>query len=118
MNPAQRNKVDLASLTAEEQQLFRLYGKLPTRKDILSNKLKERKYFDSGDHALSQAGKAGSVGVLNVGTKHATPEDIPHSNHPFSSNNAHSAQPVAGSPVKSGSTLKDFPAATAASSTN
>lgn len=28
------------SLTEEEQKLFRLYGKLPTRKDILGNKLK------------------------------------------------------------------------------
>jgi hypothetical protein len=28
------------SLTAEEQKLFRLYGKLPSKKDILKNKLK------------------------------------------------------------------------------
>lgn len=28
------------SLTEEEQKLFRLYGKLPNRKDLLGNKLK------------------------------------------------------------------------------
>jgi hypothetical protein len=107
MNPAQRNKVDISKMTEEEQRLFRMYGKLPSRKDILSNRLKERKYFDSGDHALSQAGKASIAGVMNVGTKHATPEDIPHSNH--QSSNASSA-PMAGSPVKSESTLKEMPA--------
>lgn len=42
MLPAQRNKIDISSLNEEEQKLFRLYGKLPNRKDILSNKLKVR----------------------------------------------------------------------------
>lgn len=28
------------SLTEEEQKLFRLYGKLPNKKDLLQNKLK------------------------------------------------------------------------------
>lgn len=28
------------SLSEEEQKLFRLYGKLPTRKDLVGNKLK------------------------------------------------------------------------------
>lgn len=30
------------SLSEQEQKLYRLYGKLPTRKDLLSNKLKVR----------------------------------------------------------------------------
>jgi hypothetical protein len=34
-----------------------------------------RKYFDSGDYALSQAGKGSGVG-----TQHPSPENIPHSN--------------------------------------
>ena len=46
------------SLSPDEQRLFRLYGKLPNKKDLLQNKLKERKYFDSGDYALSKAGNA------------------------------------------------------------
>ncbi|EPQ27864.1 uncharacterized protein PFL1_04608 [Pseudozyma flocculosa PF-1] len=75
MLPAQRNKVDISSLSEEEQKLFRLYGKLPNRKDLLSNKLKERKYFDSGDYALSKAGKAPQQ---SVGTAIPNPEMIPH----------------------------------------
>ncbi|PWN28174.1 Endosulfine-domain-containing protein [Jaminaea rosea] len=75
MLPAQRNKVDINSLTEEEQKLFRLYGKLPNRKDVIGNKLKERKYFDSGDYALSKAGKAPQQ---SVGTAIPNPESIPH----------------------------------------
>ncbi|CAG8634677.1 120_t:CDS:2, partial [Acaulospora colombiana] len=63
-------------LTEEERKLFRLYGRLPTGKDILSHKLKERKYFDSGDYALSKAGKTSSP----VGVQHPSPETIPHAN--------------------------------------
>jgi hypothetical protein len=59
MNPHQKNKVDISvsshsppihteklrhipykSLSADEQRLFRLYGKLPNKKDLLQNKLK------------------------------------------------------------------------------
>lgn len=32
----------LQSLSADEQRLFRLYGKLPNKKDLLQNKLKVR----------------------------------------------------------------------------
>jgi len=74
MLPAQRNKIDISSLNEEEQKLFRLYGKLP-KKDLLQNKLKERKYFDSGDYALSKAGKAPQQ---SVGTAIPNPEMIPH----------------------------------------
>lgn len=63
------------SLSEEEQKLFRLYGKLPNRKDVLGNKLKERKYFDSGDYALSKAGKQSQQAV---GTAIPNPETIPH----------------------------------------
>lgn len=82
LNPHQKNKVDISvrclfmhtntlilselglialrvqKLSEEEQKLFRLYGKLPNKKDLLQNKLKERKYFDSGDYAMSKAGKS------------------------------------------------------------
>ncbi|KAI8877914.1 Endosulfine-domain-containing protein [Backusella circina FSU 941] len=76
MNPAQANKVDVSKLTEEEQKLFRMYGKLPDRKDLLGHKLKERKYFDSGDYALSKAGKE----PLAIGSEHPSPDTIPHSN--------------------------------------
>ncbi|KAK5938342.1 hypothetical protein PMZ80_009312 [Knufia obscura] len=78
MNPHQKNKVDISSLSADEQRLFRMYGKLPNKKDLLQNKLKERKYFDSGDYALSKAGKAGDNGVTSIGTEHPNAENIPH----------------------------------------
>ncbi|KAK1908693.1 hypothetical protein P3342_009544 [Pyrenophora teres f. teres] len=78
MNPHQQNKVDISKMSEQEAKLFRLYGKLPNKKDLLQNKLKERKYFDSGDYALSKAGKAGDVGVTQVGREHPNPEKIPH----------------------------------------
>ncbi|MCJ1244433.1 hypothetical protein MMC30_001631 [Trapelia coarctata] len=82
LNPHQKNKIDISSLNEEEQKLFRLYGKLPNRNDLLQNKLKERKYFDSGDYALSKAGKASDVGVTSIGSQHPLPENIPHLSTP------------------------------------
>jgi len=82
MNPHQKNKIDVNSMTPEEQKLFRLYGKVPNRNDLLQNKLKERKYFDSGDYALSKAGKASDVGVTSIGSQHPLPENIPHLSSP------------------------------------
>jgi hypothetical protein len=38
----------------------------------------ERKYFDSGDYALSKAGKASDAGVTQIGREHPVPENIPH----------------------------------------
>ncbi|CAD6579236.1 MAG: hypothetical protein ASARMPREDX12_009102 [Alectoria sarmentosa] len=116
MNPHQKNKVDISSLNEEEQKLFRLYGKLPNKKDLLQNKLKERKYFDSGDYALSKAGKASEGGVTSIGSQHPLPENIPHltSPGPNSGNNGASngasngSIPGAssGSPVKESSFLQ------------
>jgi len=81
MNPHQKNKVDISSLSPEEQRVFRLYGKLPSKSDNFKH-LKERKYFDSGDYALSKAGKASSVDTGGVGTEHPLPENIPHLSSP------------------------------------
>ncbi|KAE8215194.1 hypothetical protein CF327_g1494 [Tilletia walkeri] len=75
MLPAQRNKIDISSLSEEEQKMFRLYGKLPSRANVRPNKSHERKYFDSGDYALSKAGKAPQQ---SVGTAIPNPERVPH----------------------------------------
>ncbi|KAG8998429.1 hypothetical protein FRB94_006897 [Tulasnella sp. JGI-2019a] len=75
MLPFQRKKVDISAMTPEEQKLFRLYGKLPTHKNVLSKVATERKYFDSGDYALS---KAGVTPGNAVGTAIPSPENIPH----------------------------------------
>lgn len=40
--------------------------------------MQERKYFDSGDYALSKAGKASDSGVTSIGTEHPKAEAIPH----------------------------------------
>ncbi|GAM87203.1 hypothetical protein ANO11243_052250 [Dothideomycetidae sp. 11243] len=114
MNPHQKNKVDISNLTPDEQRLFRMYGKLPSKQDLLKNKLKgqERKYFDSGDYAMSKAGKADDGGVTGIGREHPSPDTIPH----LSSSNSHNGntpglQPAqnqghAGSPVKESSILQ------------
>lgn len=75
--------------------------------------LQERKYFDSGDYALSKAGKASDVGVTSIGSQHPLPENIPHLTSPGpngtnGSGNGSSGQLQAGqsgSPVKESSFL-------------
>jgi len=112
MNPHQQNKVDISKLSPDEQRLFKLYGKLPNKKDLLQNKLKERKYFDSGDYALSKAGKASDIGVTQIGREHPVPENIPHSASPHNGpimpvpGQPHgSISGQSGSPVKEGTFL-------------
>ncbi|KAF2271326.1 Endosulfine-domain-containing protein [Westerdykella ornata] len=105
MNPHQQNKVDLSKLNPEEQRLFRLYGKLPNKKDLIQNKLKERKYFDSGDYALSKAGKASDLGLTEIGREHPVPEKIPHiaplaSPHGSNTHNGQNKDQASASPVK------------------
>ncbi|CCU97407.1 unnamed protein product [Malassezia sympodialis ATCC 42132] len=93
MLPHQQNKIDTSSLSEEEQKLFRLYGKLPNRKDLLANKLKERKYFDSGDYALSKAGRAPKQ---SVGTAIPNPEMVPHAAASPGAHMGSTAQPIPG----------------------
>lgn len=106
------------SLSPEEQRLFRLYGKLPSRSDHFAKHLKDRKYFDSGDYAMSKAGKGDGVDAGAVGSEHPVPENIPHLSSPMnnsSNNNNNGAVPrgsvssvpglQAGSPVKESSFL-------------
>lgn len=108
MNPHQKNKIDISKMSPEEQRLFRMYGKVPNRKDLLQNKLKERKYFDSGDYALSKAGKAADAGVTSIGHEHPVPENIPHSSTPHNGTSSASVQTHGhnGSPVKESSYLQ------------
>ncbi|KAI9832366.1 MAG: hypothetical protein M1838_005645 [Thelocarpon superellum] len=110
MNPHQKNKIDISSLSEEEQKVFRLYGKLPNKRDLIQNKLKERKYFDSGDYALSKAGKASDVGVTQMGTQHPVPENIPHLTSPgpnTGSGNGNGAAGLQGPGVPGGSPVKE-----------
>ena len=73
----------------------------------------ERKYFDSGDYALSKAGKASDVGVTSIGSQHPLPENIPHLSSPSPANNGSAGSNgngvpqggQGGSPVKESSFL-------------
>ncbi|KAG5983736.1 hypothetical protein E4U54_006209 [Claviceps lovelessii] len=113
MNPHQKNKVDVNSLSPEEQRLFRLYGKLPSRSDHFAKHLKDRKYFDSGDYAMSKAGKGDGVDAGAVGSEHPLPENIPHLSSPGTNgatltkhgHHGSIAGVQAGSPVKESSFL-------------
>ncbi|KAF9902936.1 hypothetical protein EC991_004357 [Linnemannia zychae] len=60
------------SLAEQSTKLQQKYGNLPVfTKNLLGH---QRKYFDSGDYALSKAGKDATVG-----SEHPQPENIPHS---------------------------------------
>ncbi|KAK9352641.1 camp-regulated phosphoprotein/endosulfine conserved region-domain-containing protein [Lipomyces doorenjongii] len=106
-NSAHANGVDVSSLSPDEQRIFRMYGRLPSRQDLLQNKLKDRKYFDSGDYALSKAGRASSAGVTNVGSQHPVPENIPHSHSNFTGPNHSPTGSASASPVKESSLLHE-----------
>jgi hypothetical protein len=85
-------------LTPQEQQLFAKYGKLPTHKSVLLKTQKDRKYFDSGDYALSKAGKAPQN---TVGTAIPNPENIPHASPTSVCNSSNPHISVQISPVNS-----------------
>ncbi|KAK9759636.1 hypothetical protein K7432_017172 [Basidiobolus ranarum] len=79
MLPSRQNKVDLSKLSDEEKKIFKMYGRLPSGKDLVNRKLKDRKYFDSGDYALQKAGKTSAA---EVGSIHPSPDTIPHPQSP------------------------------------
>jgi len=91
----QRKKVDISTLNAQERELFAKYGKLPTHKNVLTKMQRERKYFDSGDYALSKAGVASQS---TVGTAIPNPDNIPHASSP---GNGHAHQALSVSPTNS-----------------
>ncbi|KAJ3177716.1 hypothetical protein HDU87_004238 [Geranomyces variabilis] len=74
-----KQEVDVSTLGPEEKAFYEKYGRLPpAKKAILGQRMKggDRKYFDSGDYAMSKAGKSSSN---EVGSEHPSPERIPHS---------------------------------------
>jgi len=84
MLPFKRDKIDLSKLSPQEQKLFALYGKVPPHKGL--KQMKDRKYFDSGDYALSKAGRAPQS---TVGTAIPNPENIPHASSSGNGLNGH-----------------------------
>lgn len=58
--PPNTDGLDLSKLLPQELKLYKLYGRLPLKQLILAGKLKDRKYFDSGDYVMQkQAAKSG-----------------------------------------------------------
>ncbi len=88
---------------------------MPSKSDHFAKHLKERKYFDSGDYAMSKAGKGDSVDTGAVGSQHPVPENIPHLTSPNGNGQHHPGLPTghsqsshgsaSGSPVKEASFL-------------
>ncbi|KAH3676032.1 hypothetical protein WICMUC_002328 [Wickerhamomyces mucosus] len=70
-----KQQVDESKLSPQELRLFKLYGKLPSKNEVLSHKLQERKYFDSGDYAMNQAGFKDQL-QADVSNKHLNPEHV------------------------------------------
>jgi len=75
-------------LTEQDARLLRHYGELPTSTDLLDHQLERRKYFDSGDLALSHAHRVSDIGHIRTGTEHPVRKNIslPSSPIPASSN--------------------------------
>ncbi|BGP27657.1 cAMP-regulated phosphoprotein family protein [Rhodotorula toruloides] len=94
-----RQKVDISSFSEQEKELFQKYGKVPAHKNLLANKLKERKYFDSGDYAMS---KAGVSPPQSVGTAIPSPADIPHASPPSNQSGAQNIPGASTSPNSGG----------------
>ncbi|KAH8114601.1 camp-regulated phosphoprotein/endosulfine conserved region-domain-containing protein [Phellopilus nigrolimitatus] len=92
-----KKKIDISTLTEEERKLFSLYGKLPTHKNALTKIQKDRKFFDSGDYALSKAGIAPEE---NVGTAIPNPQNIPHASPPTAQQGLSVSPTNSTSPVK------------------
>ncbi|EED20857.1 conserved hypothetical protein [Talaromyces stipitatus ATCC 10500] len=79
-------KSDLPSETA--RRICQVYGRAPGGLAFQHKSQKERKYFDSGDFALTATGKTTDNGVLNTGETHPRRSNIsrPHASVPGNSN--------------------------------
>ncbi|KAH8651799.1 camp-regulated phosphoprotein family protein Igo1 [Ilyonectria robusta] len=64
--------------TEKDKRLLRRYGTIPTGGNLLHHQLEGRKYFDSGDFALSQSNKPSNIGTVNTGSEHPLRENIPY----------------------------------------
>ncbi|KAL4892874.1 hypothetical protein BDV59DRAFT_178873 [Aspergillus ambiguus] len=67
------------TLSHEERQAFRRYGRLPRRGSLLGHH--PRKYFDSGDFAVSTPDRMKDNDAIQTGKSHPLREAV---SHPFS----------------------------------
>ncbi|KAJ1799635.1 hypothetical protein LPJ77_006272 [Coemansia sp. RSA 2523] len=75
MNSTAPSSKPKATPAMDNDALAKKYGRAPGNALIARNRLKERKYFDSGDYAMNKAGKGG---MESVGKEHPSPDAIPH----------------------------------------
>ncbi|RYC82129.1 hypothetical protein BFJ63_vAg14990 [Fusarium oxysporum f. sp. narcissi] len=71
--------------TEKDKRLLHMYGMIPTRRNLLHGQLEGRKYFDSGDFALSQARQPSNIGGVDTGSEHALRENISYPSAPVPS---------------------------------
>ncbi|KAB8209327.1 hypothetical protein BDV34DRAFT_188896 [Aspergillus parasiticus] len=76
------------TLSEDEKRHLRLYGRLSHGGGLLRRQSRERRYFDSGDLALSTADRATEEGTIQTGTAHPTRDSIsrPYAPVPNTSN--------------------------------
>lgn len=89
--PQNTQNLDLDKLTPDELKIYRMYGKLPTRQQILSSKFKDKKYFDSGDYAMQKQLGTGKLSIpSNVPLRHPNAEKVKeiYNRNSISANNA------------------------------
>ncbi|CAK7910145.1 mRNA stability protein Igo2p [[Candida] anglica] len=73
--PKNTQNLDLSKLSPQELRIYKMYGKLPTTQQILTNKFQDKKYFDSGDYAMQKQG--GNKGIPGgVPLKHPNAEKV------------------------------------------
>ncbi|OBA21576.1 hypothetical protein METBIDRAFT_78499 [Metschnikowia bicuspidata var. bicuspidata NRRL YB-4993] len=74
--PSNEQGLDLSKLSPQELRIFKMYGKLPTKQQILASKLQEKRYFDSGDYAMQKQLGGSKSGVTGVSMKHPNAERV------------------------------------------
>ncbi|KAE8382899.1 hypothetical protein BDV26DRAFT_288198 [Aspergillus bertholletiae] len=76
MESGQDKESHSQALSEDEKRLLRLYGRLPHGGGLLRRQSRERKYFDSGDLALSAADRVTDEGAIQTGTAHPMRDSI------------------------------------------
>ncbi|KAL8376608.1 hypothetical protein RB595_007625 [Gaeumannomyces hyphopodioides] len=71
--------------TERDENLLHKYGKLPSKGSLLQHQLERRKYFDSGDFALSKTKTPSDTGTIATGSEHPTRETVAHPSSPVPS---------------------------------
>ncbi|KAE8135578.1 hypothetical protein BDV38DRAFT_252239 [Aspergillus pseudotamarii] len=76
MDAEEHQEHKIEPLSKDATQVLHRYGALPRRKSLLEHQT--RKYFDSGDFALSAAHRMADEGAIQTGTSHPIRDGIPH----------------------------------------